>query len=79
MTALASGLEVQVWGWLNQGAQWIDFLSSYTFIFYLKTEAESSFRNAVILLIYRLDDTQYPKDFFLNFVMHHCQEISDVD
>jgi hypothetical protein len=37
------------------GAQQIGFLSSLP-LFYLKTEAESSFQNVVVLLFYNLDE-----------------------
>jgi hypothetical protein len=37
---------------------------SVLFPFYLKTEAEYSFRNVVILLFYNLDDGQSPREQF---------------
>jgi hypothetical protein len=46
-----------------QGGQQTDFLS-YPPPFYQKTEAESSFRNFVVLQFYNLDDGQSPKAQF---------------
>jgi hypothetical protein len=46
--------------------QQIGFLSSFP-LFYLKTEAESSFRNVVVLLFCNLDDGRSPKNSFTHY------------
>jgi hypothetical protein len=50
----------------------------FLWTFYLKTEAESSFRN-VVLLFYNLKRWTSPKEQFLHTITHHRQKPSDFD
>jgi hypothetical protein len=52
----------------------LDRLSVLFPLFYLKTEAESSFRNVVFLYFYNLDDGQSPKEQF--YILLHLLPIS---
>jgi hypothetical protein len=63
-------------GQAQPGAKQIGFLFFPPF-FYLKMEAESSFRNVVILLFYNLDDGKKSKRTILLIITHHRQKPSD--